>query len=70
MTENTVIIGDFVYSYVNITYVCNLKIKFLVTINDFLEQTGTPTVSQSKISLTSTPYSRPNILETKKTEVS
>lgn len=35
MTENTVIIGDFVYSHVNIMYVCNLKAKFLVTVNYF-----------------------------------
>lgn len=42
MTENTVIIGDFVYSHIIITYVCNLKTKFLVTISDFLEQTVSP----------------------------
>lgn len=69
MTENTVITEDFVYSHVNITYVSNLKTRFLVTVNDFLEQTGIPTVSQSKISLASTPHSEPNILKTKKPEV-
>lgn len=69
MTENTVITGDFVYSHANITYVSNLKTRFLVTINDFLEQTGIPTVSQSKISLASTLHSKPNILKTKKPEV-
>lgn len=50
MIENTVTVGDFVYSLVNITCFCNLKTKVLVTINDFLKQIGIPTVSQSKIS--------------------
>lgn len=64
ITENAVIIGDFIYSHVNISYVCNLKTKYLFTINDILEYS-----LSVKIFLTSPQHSKPNMLNTKRPEV-